>query len=382
MRHEGFVDFGGGSNAIASSSSVGTKAELPSPLLGSCPLPIFDHKNIVLGHGSGGKLSADLIAKVFLPAFTNPILERLDDQAVLEVSGARLAFTTDSFVVTPIFFPGGDIGQLAVNGTINDLAMSGARPLYLAAAFILEEGLATEDLRRIVHSMSEAAREANVQFVTGDTKVVNRGKGDQIFITTTGIGIIERPVTISAERARPCDRILLSGYIGDHGMAIMSQRENLEFEGAIASDCASLHSLVSNMLGSCAEAGMADAIHCLRDPTRGGVATTLNEIATQSHVGMLLHEQSVPVRETVRGACEVLGLDPFYVANEGKLVAIVASEAADAVLEGMRYHTLGRDAQIIGEVVREHPGMVRMETVVGGTRILDVMFGEQLPRIC
>jgi hydrogenase expression/formation protein HypE len=383
MRHEGSVDFGAGSHAIASGSSVGTQAELPSPLLGSCPLPIFDHKNIVLGHGSGGKLSAELIERVFLPAFANPILERRDDQAVLEVSGARLAFTTDSFVVTPIFFPGGDIGQLAVNGTINDLAMSGARPLYLAAAFILEEGLATEDLRRIVHSMSEAAREASVQFVTGDTKVVNRGKGDQIFITTTGIGIIERPVTISAERARPGDRILLSGYIGDHGMAIMSQRENLEFEGAIASDSASLHSLVANMLGSCgAEAGMADAIHCLRDPTRGGVATTLNEIATQSHVGMLLHEQSVPVRETVRGACEVLGLDPFYVANEGKLVAIVASEAADAVLESMRHHTLGRDAQIIGEVVREHPGMVRMETVVGGSRILDVMFGEQLPRIC
>jgi hydrogenase expression/formation protein HypE len=382
MRREGSVDFGGGTHALANGGPAGAKAELPSPLLGSCPLPIFDHKNIVLGHGSGGKLSAELIEKVFLPAFANPILERLDDQAVFEVSGARLAFTTDSFVVTPIFFPGGDIGQLAVNGTINDLAMSGARPLYLAAAFILEEGLATEDLRRVVLSMGKAAREAGVQFVTGDTKVVNRGKGDQIFITTTGIGVIERPVTISARHARPGDRIMLSGYIGDHGMAIMSQRENLEFEGVIASDCASLHGLVSNMLGICADAAMADAIHCLRDPTRGGVATTLNEMATQSHVGMLLHEQSVPVRESVRGACEVLGLDPFYVANEGKLVAIVAPEAADAVLASMRRHPLGADAQIIGEVIREHPGMVRMETVVGGTRILDVMFGEQLPRIC
>ncbi len=356
------------------------KADLPSPLLGSCPLPIFDHKNIVLGHGSGGKLSAELIEKIFLPAFANPILDRLDDQAVFDVEGARLAFTTDAFVVTPIFFPGGDIGRLAVNGTVNDLAMSGARPMYLAAAFILEEGLPAEDLRRVVNSMGEAAREAGVQLVAGDTKVVNRGKGDQIFITTTGIGLIERPVSISASRARPGDRILLSGYVGDHGMAIMSQRENLEFEGAIASDCAPLHGLVSAMLDACA--GEEDAIHCLRDPTRGGVATTLNEIAAQSHAGMLLREPSIPVRDSVRGACEILGLDPLYVANEGKLLAIVAAEAADAVLAGMRRHPLGADARVIGEVVSGHPGMVRMETLVGGSRILDVMFGEQLPRIC
>jgi hydrogenase expression/formation protein HypE len=382
MRDQGSGDSGAGSHALANGSAGASHAELPSPLLGSCPLPIFDHKNIVLGHGSGGKLSAELIAQVFLPAFANPILDRLDDQAVFEVGGSRLAFTTDSFVVTPIFFPGGDIGQLAVNGTVNDLAMSGARPLYLAAAFILEEGLPTEDLRRIVQSMSAAARDAGVQFVTGDTKVVNRGKGDQIFITTTGVGVIERPVTISAAGARPGDQILLSGYIGDHGMAIMSQRENLEFEGAIASDCASLHGLVSAMLETCANADMLDAIHCLRDPTRGGVATTLNEMAAQSKVGMLLHEHGIPVRESVRGACEVLGLDPLYVANEGKLLAIVAAEAADAVLESTRRHPLGRDAQIIGEVVREHPGMVRMKTLVGGSRILDVMFGEQLPRIC
>ena len=360
-------------------------SEIPSPLLGSCPLPIFHHKNIVLGHGSGGKLTAELIDKIFLPAFANPILDKLDDQAVLQINGARLAFTTDSFVVTPIFFPGGDIGTLAINGTVNDLAMSGARPLFLAAAFILEEGLASEDLRRVVDSMGAAARAAQVQLVTGDTKVVNRGKGDKVFITTTGIGVIERSVNISASRARPGDKIVLSGTMGDHGMAIMSQRENLEFEGAIESDCAPLHGLVDAMLNACEKIAANRSehpIHCLRDPTRGGVATTLNEIASQSKVGMFLRESAIPVRDSVRGACEVLGLDPLYVANEGKLVALVSPEAADAVLEQMRNHPLGQDAAIIGEVVSEHPGMVRMETVVGGTRILDVMFGEQLPRIC
>jgi hydrogenase expression/formation protein HypE len=363
-------------------SDVGA-TEVPSPLFGSCPLPIFDHKNIVLGHGSGGKLTAELIDKIFRPSFTNPVLDKLDDQAVLEIGGARLAFTTDSFVVTPIFFPGGDIGTLAVNGTVNDLAMSGARPLYLAAAFILEEGLPSDVLRRVVESMGAAARAAGVQLVTGDTKVVNRGKGDQIFITTTGIGVIERKGVISADRARPGDKILLSGFIGDHGMAIMSQRENLEFEGAIQSDCAALHELVAQML----EAATVDSqevqfVHCLRDPTRGGVATTLNEIAAQSKVGMLLEETTLPVRESVQGACEILGLDPLYVANEGKLVAVVSREVAESVLQKMREHPLGRDAVMIGEVVAEHPGMVRMKTTVGGTRILDVMFGEQLPRIC
>jgi hydrogenase expression/formation protein HypE len=356
--------------------------ETASPSFGSCPLPIFEHKNIVLGHGSGGKLTAELIGKVFLPAFANPILDKLDDQAVFEVNGARLAFTTDGFVVTPIFFPGGDIGRLAVNGTVNDLAMSGARPLYLSAAFILEEGLPAADLERVVKSMGAAAREADVQLVTGDTKVVNRGKGDQIFITTTGIGIIDRPVNISASRAQPGDKIIVSGYIGDHGMAIMSQRENLEFEGAIETDCAPLHGLVAAMLDACAEFGHPDAIHCLRDPTRGGVATTLNEIASQSQVGLFVRETLVPVRESVRGACEILGLDPLYVANEGKLVAIVSSAAADVILQRMLEHPLGLDAAIIGEVETAHPGMVRMATEVGGTRILDVMFGEQLPRIC
>jgi hydrogenase expression/formation protein HypE len=346
----------------------------------SCPLPIFDHKHIVLGHGSGGKLTADLIDKIFLPAFRNPTLDRLDDQAVVTIDGARLAFTTDSFVVTPIFFPGGDIGRLAIHGTVNDLAMSGARPLYLSAAFILEEGLAVDDLRRVVESMRSAAAEAGVQLVTGDTKVVNRGKGDQIFITTTGIGVIEQDISISADRARPGDKILLSGYIGDHGMTIMSQREGLEFESSIESDCAPLNSLVTAMLAttSCAN----DFIHTLRDPTRGGVATTLNEIAKHADVGMVLDERTIPVRESVKGACEVLGLDPLYVANEGKLLAMVAPEMADAVLEQMRRHRLGQDAAIIGEVVEAHRGMVLMKTEIGGTRVLDVMFGEQLPRIC
>ena len=352
-----------------------------SPIFGSCPLPIFEHKQIVLGHGSGGKLTAELIEKIFRPAFANAILDKLDDQAVVQVNGARLAFTTDSFVVTPIFFPGGDIGRLAINGTVNDLAMSGARPLYLAAAFILEEGLAAEDLRRVVESMRDAANEAGVLLVTGDTKVVNRGKGDQVFITTTGIGVIERPVEISADRARPGDKIILSGFIGDHGMAIMSKRENLEFEGAIESDCAPLHGLVAAML----EVGASEescAIHCLRDPTRGGVATTLNEIAGRSQVGMELDESAIPVRETVKGACEILGLDPLYVANEGKLVAVVAAESAEGMVQRMAQHPLGSAAAIIGEVVAEHAGMVLMKTEIGGTRVVDVMFGEQLPRIC
>jgi hydrogenase expression/formation protein HypE len=346
----------------------------------SCPIPIFDHKRIVLGHGSGGKLTADLIEKIFLPAFRNATLDKLDDQAVVTIAGARLAFTTDSFVVTPIFFPGGDIGRLAVHGTVNDLAMSGARPLYLSAAFILEEGLAVDDLRRVVESMRAAAAEAGVQLVTGDTKVVNRGKGDQIFITTTGIGVIEEDINISADRARPGDKIILSGYIGDHGMTIMSQREGLEFESAIESDSAPLNGLVAAMLATAPAAN--NFIHTLRDPTRGGVATTLNEIAKRANVGMIIEERAIPVRESVKGACEVLGLDPLYVANEGKLLAVVGPEMADAVLERMQQHHLGHDAAIIGEIVQTHPGMVLMKTEIGGTRVLDVMFGEQLPRIC
>jgi len=265
---------------------------------------------------------------------------------------------------------------LAINGTVNDLAMSGAKPLYIAAAFILEEGLAMADLERVVGSMSAAARCAGVQLVTGDTKVVNRGKGDKVFITTTGIGLVDSKLRISADRAQPGDKILLSGTVGDHGMAIMSRRENLEFESAIQSDTAPLHTLVAEMI----DAG--DELHCLRDPTRGGVATTLNELAASSRVGMVIDERQIPVRESVQGACEILGLDPLYVANEGKLLAIVGQEDAAAVLQKMRAHPLGKEARVIGEVVADHPGMVLMKTAIGGTRVVDVLFGEQLPRIC
>jgi hydrogenase expression/formation protein HypE len=359
-----------------------TDSTVASPLLGDCPLPIFNHPQIVMGHGSGGKLSAELIEKVFVSSFRNPTLECMNDQAALHIDGARLAFTTDSFVVTPIFFPGGDIGSLAVNGTVNDLAVGGARPLYLAAAFILEEGLSTDDLKRVVESMRVAAATAGVQFVTGDTKVVDRGKGDKIFITTTGIGVFDRATRISADRARPGDKVILSGTIGDHGITILSQRENLEFESSLASDCAALNGLVAEMLDEAETAGNLEFIHCMRDPTRGGVATTLNEIAGQSHVGISLSEDAIPVRDSVRGACEVLGLDPLYVANEGKLVAIVAPEVAERMVRRMQSHDLGKSACIIGEVVEKHQGMVVMNTSIRGTRVVDVLFGEQLPRIC
>ncbi|MEO8379247.1 MAG: hydrogenase expression/formation protein HypE [Acidobacteriota bacterium] len=345
-------------------------------LLGSCPAPIRRREQIVLGHGSGGKLTAELVEQMFLPAFRNEVLARMEDQAVLTIGGARLAFTTDAFVVTPIFFPGGDIGKLAVHGTVNDLAMSGARPLYLAASFILEEGLPMEDLARVVESMRVAASESGVQLVAGDTKVVDRGKADRLFITTTGIGVLDDDVHISASAARPGDAILLSGTVGDHGMAVLSQREGLEFESAIESDTAPLHGLVAAMLD------VSKEIHCMRDPTRGGLATTLNELAGQSNVGMVIEETSIAVTEGVQGACEILGLDPLYVANEGKLVAIVAAEAAEAVVRAMHAHPLGAQARIIGRVVSEHPRMVLMNTRIGGTRVVDVLFGEQLPRIC
>jgi hydrogenase expression/formation protein HypE len=353
-----------------------SETEATSLLNVACPVPLLDQKQIVLGHGSGGRLTADLIQNVFLPAFRNPLLEKLDDQAVFAINGGRLALTTDAYVVTPIFFPGGDIGELAINGTVNDLAMSGARPLYIAAAFILEEGLAMDDLRRIVDSMRRAANDAGVQLVTGDTKVVNRGKGDKVFITTTGIGVVERDIAMSADRAEPGDKIILSGYIGDHGITIIQQRENLEFGADVESDTAALHTLVDTMLDPSTQ------VRCMRDPTRGGVATTLNEIAGRSKVGIEINEKAIPVRETVRGACELLGLDPLYVANEGKLIAIVAPEDADRVVDRMREHPLGRDACVIGHVVAEHAGMVLMKTEIGGTRMVDVLFGEQLPRIC
>lgn len=367
---------------VPETQAPATNDALASPLLGGCPIPIFDHPHIVMGHGSGGKLSAELIEKVFVSSFRNPTLECMNDQAALDINGARLAFTTDSFVVTPIFFPGGDIGSLAVNGTVNDLAVGGARPLYLAAAFILEEGLSTDDLKRVVESMRIAADRAGVQLVTGDTKVVDRGKGDKVFITTTGIGVFDRATRISADRARPGDKVILSGNIGDHGITILSQRENLEFEGSLASDCAALNGLVTEMLDEAENAGNLQAVHCMRDPTRGGVATTLNEIAGQSHVGIALQESAIPVQDAVRGACEVLGLDPLYVANEGKLVAIVAPELAERMVLRMKSHHLGRNACIIGEVVEKHQGMVVMNTSIRGSRVVDVLFGEQLPRIC
>jgi hydrogenase expression/formation protein HypE len=347
-----------------------------STLLGSCPAPTVDITEVLLGHGSGGKLTADLVEKLFLPAFRNPYLDKLDDQAVFEVNGTRLAFTTDSFVVTPIFFPGGDIGRLAVNGTVNDLAMSGARPLYLSAAFILEEGLSLSDLERLVRSMQEACVTAGVVLVTGDTKVVNRGSGDKVFINTSGVGLIEHHLVISADRAQLGDLILLNGTIADHGMAVMSKREGLEFETDIVSDSAPLNSLVAAMLASTAK------IHCLRDPTRGGIATTLNEIARRSQVGIVLDEKRLPIRDDVKGACEILGIDPLYVANEGKLIAIVGRQDAGKVLEQMHRHPNGQEARIIGEVVADHPRMVVMRTTIGGSRIVDLPLGEQLPRIC
>ena len=367
---------------VADAHQRDASAMTEGAVFGVCPLPIFDHPQIVLGHGSGGKLSAELIEKVFVSRFANPTLERMNDSALLEVGGARLAFTTDSFVVTPLFFPGGDIGSLAVNGTVNDLAMAGARPLYLSAAFILEEGLLAGDLIRVVDSMQAAAIQAGVQLVTGDTKVVNRGKGDQVFITTTGLGQVPQDVQLSADRAKPGDRILLSGYIGDHGITILSQRENLEFEGDLQTDCAALNGLVEIMFEEARGAGDPSAIRCLRDPTRGGIASALNEIAGRAGVGMMLQEEQIPVRETVRGACEMLGLDPLYVANEGKLLAIVSEQQAPKILESMRSHPLGRESRIIGQVTEGPKGMVLIKTLIGGTRVVDLLFGEQLPRIC
>ncbi len=343
----------------------------------TCPAPIAATDRILLGHGSGGKLSADLIRQIFLPAFQNPVLARLDDQAIVTVNGTRLAFTTDSFVVSPLFFRGGDIGSLAVHGTINDLAMGGARPLFLSAAFIIEEGLPVETLRRVVDSLHRAAKAAGVEVVTGDTKVVERGSGDELFINTSGIGLVPEGVTLSANQARPGDRVLLSGSIGEHGIAILAEREGIEFDSPVMSDSAPLHTLVDALL-----AAAPGAIRCLRDPTRGGVSSTLNEIAGQSRVGIEIDERFVRVREEVKGACELLGLDPLYVANEGKLIAIVAPEAAEAALAALRAHSLGGGAEIIGAVTEAHPGMVTMRTLLGTMRIVDMLAGDQLPRIC
>ena len=352
----------------------------------ACPLPIAEHAHVLLGHGSGGKLTAELLQRVFLPAWENATLAALEDQATCQWNpqtvrasghqGLRLAFTTDSFVVRPLFFPGGDIGKLAVHGTINDLAVGGAIPQYLAAAFILEEGLPIADLRRIVESMRQACDEAHVELVTGDTKVVDRGKGDGVFITTSGIGIVPDERRLSIHGARPGDRLLLSGTIGDHGIAIMSVREGIEFETTLASDTAPLNSLTEAMLACC------PAIRCMRDPTRGGLASTLNELAASSGVGVRLNESAIPIRGEVRAACELLGLDPLYVANEGKLIAVVPRADADEVLQAMRAHPLGRDAADVGEVVAEHVGVVVLNSLIGGQRVVSMLSGEQLPRIC
>lgn len=339
---------------------------------------------ITLAHGSGGKAMHELVEGLFLEYLRNPLLEKLEDQAVFQInsSSPRLAFTTDSYVVTPIFFPGGDIGELAVNGTINDLAMSGARPLYLSAGFILEEGFPVEDLKRILVSMRDAAHEAGIEIVTGDTKVVQKSSADKIFINTSGIGVIEHSVSLSASGARAGDKVIVSGTIGDHGTTILIARGELELETDIGSDTAPLHTLVVDMLDEAARLGMPDAIRCMRDPTRGGVATTLNEIALSSEVCIQIHEERIPVREEVKGACEILGLDPLYVANEGKLIALVSAEAAEAIVARMRQNPFGHDACIIGEVKSEPQGIVTMVTGFGGNRIVDMLVGEQLPRIC
>lgn len=348
-------------------------------LYGSCPVPKSRYEQVLLGHGSGGQLTADLIQRLFVPAFDNSVLAALEDQATVVLSGKaqqRIAFTTDSFVVRPLFFPGGDIGKLAVHGTVNDLAVGGAIPRYLAAAFILEEGLPFTDLQRIVASMRQACDEAGVTLVTGDTKVVDRGKGDGVFITTTGIGIVPDGRSLSIQSARRGDRILISGTIGDHGIAILSVREGLEFETVLESDTAPLGSLTEAMLAAC------PTIRCMRDPTRGGVSSALNELAAASKVGVRLDESAIPMRPEVHAACELLGLDPLYVANEGKLIAVVPADDADRLLDVMRNHPLGRNAAIIGEVVGEHAGTVLLRPLVGGERIVTLLAGEQLPRIC
>jgi len=347
-----------------------------SLLTASCPIPITNYKEIVLAHGSGGKLSHQLIEKMVLPQFRNELLAPLHDGAVFSLGNERIAFSTDSYVVSPIFFPGGDIGRLAVHGTINDLAMCGARPLYLSCGFILEEGTPMEDFWRIVQSMRDAADTAGVKLVTGDTKVVDRGKADKIFINTSGIGIIREGVDINPVRAQAGDKILVSGQIATHGIAIMSVREGLEFETEIASDTAALNDLVETILAG------SKGIHVLRDPTRGGVTSALTEIAQTAQVGMLLDEARIPISEEVKGACEILGLDPLYVANEGKLIAIVSSSDADRVLTAMKSHSLGKEAAIIGEVTDDNIGFILMKTRVGGTRVVDMLSGEQLPRIC
>lgn len=334
------------------------------------------HGHVELAHGAGGRAMAQLIQQLFLPAFDNEFLRPMNDQACLPGMHGRIVMSTDSHVITPLFFPGGDIGSLSVHGTVNDIAMSGAQPRYLAAGFILEEGLPLADLQRIVNSMAKAAQCAGIPIVTGDTKVVEKGSGDGVFITTTGIGVVPEGIHISADRAQPGDKILVSGTLGDHGIAVLSLRENLTFHTEVQSDSAALHDLVACMIAATPD------IHVLRDPTRGGLATALNEIAQQSATGMMLYESEIPIREPVQAACEFLGFDPLYIANEGKLIAICAPQHAEKLLQTMRAHPLGADAAIIGEVIEDTHCFVQMQTRFGGNRIVDWLSGEQLPRIC
>jgi len=333
-------------------------------------------KRILLSHGAGGKLSHDLVEEFFLPAFDNDLLRSLDDSAVIPVGPARIAFTTDSYVVKPLFFPGGDIGRLAICGTVNDLAMAGARPLGLSASFILEEGLPIGDLEQVLASMKEAAKEAGVRVVAGDTKVVEHGAAEGIFITTAGIGICPEGVVLGSAHARPGDAVIVSGPLGDHEIAVLMARGEFSLQGEVQSDCAPLNGLVEAMLGACPD------IHCLRDPTRGGLATVLWEIASSSKVGVVIDEAEVPIGEQIRAVCDLLGFDPYYLANEGKLVAFVPEGKAEAVLKAMQTHPLGGDAAIIGKVVAENPGKVLLKTGIGGHRLLEPLSGEQFPRIC
>jgi hydrogenase expression/formation protein HypE len=341
-----------------------------------CPAPIMQHETVQMAHGAGGRLSQQLTERLFMPHFSNPLLDMLDDQAKLDLPAGRTAFSTDTYVVSPVFFPGGNIGELAVNGTVNDLAVGGAQPLYLSAGFVLEEGFALAELEAIVTSMAAAARKAGVMIVTGDTKVVGKGQCDRIFINTSGIGALKAGVDLSCRNLKPGDTIILSGTAGDHGMAIMTSREGLSFQSQIKSDCASLNSMIAAILDA------VPSVHAMRDPTRGGVAATLNELALSSSVGIEIDECTIPIKPDVRGACELLGIDPLHVANEGKLVLSVASEDAEKVLAVMRSTEEGRDAAIIGSVVADHPCMVVMRTAFGSRRIVDLPLGEQLPRIC
>jgi hydrogenase expression/formation protein HypE len=343
----------------------------------TCPLPLAGYPTIVMGHGGGGKLGNELVEHLFLPAFRNAALENLGDAAVLELASGRIAMSTDSFVVQPLFFPGGSIGELAVNGTVNDLSVSGAIPKYLSASFILEEGFPLSQLAAIVDAMGKAAATAGVQIVTGDTKVVERGHGDGCYINTAGVGVLREGISVGPHRAQAGDAILVSGMIGDHGMAIMSVREGLEFDSPIRSDCAALNGMIAAVLDAA-----GPSVHAMRDPTRGGLASTLNEIAQSSSVGIAIDEARLPIRMEVQSACELLGLDPVYVANEGKAVFFVAPDAADKVLALLRAHPLGRDAAIIGHATDQHKGMLVARTAMGANRVIAQQIGEQLPRIC